>query len=134
MFVCVVCIVQGEGATCQQDRCSGLGVGRSIPVAGTTSLGLIAAAVVVISSEIIVKVTIAHVRRIVGGLLATREGSEGVAVKVGFVCHESIIRGQQWGMGQIETTSPGVTFNHLIGAPLVMRQTVMGSSVARAIR
>ena len=49
-------------------------------------------------------------------------------------CHESIIRGQVGRMGQTETTSSGVTFNHLIGCPVVIRQIVAGSVICKAIR
>ena len=48
--------------------------------------------------------------------------------------HGSSIRGRMGRMGQIASTLSGVTFIHLIGAPLVSRQIVAGSSMARAIR
>ena len=58
---------------------------------------------------------------------------DAVAVESDF-CHGSIVRGDQWERGQAETTSSGVTLNHLIGLPEVRRQIVAGSSIARAIR
>ena len=115
----------------------------TVPIAAGVSL--VTAAVVVFCREVVVKVAI-----ICHGLTsATREGGEGGAVAelpivkvlcheiVGRsfdVCHGSSIRGQQWGMGQMVSTLSGVTLIHLIGAPLVMRQIVAGSSIARAIR
>ena len=57
---------------------------------------------------------------------------DAVAVESDFV-HGPIIGGYYGKGGQIETTSPGATFNHLIGAPLVRRQIVMGSSDIMAI-
>ena len=115
----------------------------TVPIAAGVSL--VTAAVVILCREVVVKVAIpCH-----GLTSATREGGEGGAVAelpivevlcheiVGRsfdVCHGSSIRGQQREWGQAETTWSGVTFNHLIGAPLVMRQIVAGSSMARAIR
>jgi len=73
----------------------------SVPVALAAHLGFVAAAVDVLSGEVIIEVAVAHVGGIVGGLLPclASDGSEGEAVEVGFVCHETSMAGLEalWG-------------------------------------
>ena len=63
--------------------------GRSA-VTVAAGVSLVTAAVVVFCGEVIIEVSVAHVGVVVSrASAATSEGSEGEAVKVGFVCHET---------------------------------------------
>ena len=98
-------------------------------VAIVASVPLIASAVVVFGGEVIIEVTVAHVVPIVGGLLATREGSEGVTVVVGLFVHESIIRGQGSRSPPLVDSSKFV--QHLLHLCCVDVWRVVGETVAR---
>ena len=79
----------------------------TVPIlAGVT---LIAAAIVILCREVIVKVAVAHVVPIVGGLLssATSEGGEGEAIEVGLcVVHVDSIDARHCHSTELVTVYP----------------------------
>ena len=78
-----------------------------------THLGFVAAAVVILSGEVIVKVAAVHVGSVVGGLLtcSPSEGSEGEAIEVGLFVHalsmaaDGVLWGEWWTVQQPNTRS-----------------------------
>ena len=81
------------------DQCPQGGWQQRPSIAILSCVSLITAAVDVLCCVEVIEVTVAHVVPIVSRGSATSKVSEREAVKVGFVCHVPIVRGQQWGMG-----------------------------------
>jgi hypothetical protein len=132
MCVCLVCVnCRAQGGQIREM----VDGSATVPIA--TGVAFIAAAVVILSGEMVIEIAI----EIHGATSATRQVCKGQGLchgEVGwfhcFVVHGSIVQGQQWRMGQMVSTLSGVTLIHLIGLPEVRRQIVAGSSIARAIR